>query len=182
VPQTNRKFYEEETLKLLPEKEPWVVMEALIELGALVCLKKPQCQNCPLQTRCKAHLHGTTEQLPVKKVKEPTIFLKRQVAVVRYEDEVLVCKRGRLEVMADLYEFPYAEMTSPLPINLPLKKLVDLPIVKHSFTRYQATLYPTLYEAIEKKNFKNFEWKKIADLKKLPFSSGHRKICENLTH
>ena len=179
--ETRRKFYEGRTLELLPEKEPWVVMEGLIELGALICLKKPQCPVCPLKSKCKAHLQGITDQLPVKKEAAPTIFLKRQVAIVRYGDEVLVCKREK-EVMAGLYEFPYADIEAPLPFTLPLKKVVDLPIVKHSFTRYQATLYPTLYEASKKKKLKNFQWKKVETLKTLPFSSGHRKICEHLTH
>ena len=38
--------------EILPEKDAWVVMEALIELGALVCQKKPVCEVCPLRKEC----------------------------------------------------------------------------------------------------------------------------------
>lgn len=37
---------------LLPEKEPWVFAEALIEFGATVCKKAPLCFECPLNKSC----------------------------------------------------------------------------------------------------------------------------------
>jgi A/G-specific adenine glycosylase len=177
---SNRKYYAALTLSVLPQEEPWVVMEALIELGALVCLRKPNCLSCPLKSECRAYSQGTTDLFPVKKTRPETIYLKRQVAVIRFEDEVLLCQGALGKVMAGLYEFPYADLNDPLPFDLPLEKIVDLPPVKQSFTRYQATLYPSLYKIRLRKTLNGFEWKKWDELPLLPFSSGHRKILKLL--
>ena len=55
---------------LLPEKEPWLVVEGLIELGALVCKKEPLCFSCPLKATCKAYRLDLQKQLPRKEKKK----------------------------------------------------------------------------------------------------------------
>lgn len=176
---SNRKHYEKLTLSLLPEDEPWTVMEGLIELGALVCKKEPQCRVCPLRHECKAYRDGLVSQFPRKKKPLETIFLKRQVAVICWEDEVLVRKGQAGKVMADLYEFPYGNLEESLFVNFEFEKVCELPLVKQTFTRYNATLYPTLYVASEKKDIEGFEWKTRKQLLQIPFSAGHRRVLES---
>jgi len=49
--------------------------QALMELGALVCIKaRPLCLLCPLTTACLAFQHKTQQQLPLKKEKKATEF------------------------------------------------------------------------------------------------------------
>lgn len=175
-----RKHYEALTLSLLPEKEPWVVMEGLIELGAKICQRKPQCSKCPLMEECQAYRQGETSEFPIKRKRPSTIYLERQVAIIQWQDEVLVKQEKEGKVMAGLYEFPYALLSENLGLDLPLKKLKEFPLVKHGFTRYDVTLYPSLYESKEKKNLEGFEWKKWSELILLPFSSGHRRILKLL--
>ncbi len=175
-----RKHYEELTLSLLTEDEPWVAMEGLIELGAKVCQRKPNCGECPLMEGCQAHRQGRTEDFPIKRKRPPSICLERQVAIIRWQDEILVKQEKEGKVMAGLYEFPYALLNEKLDLDLSLKKLTELPLVKHGFTRYNVTLYPCLYESAEKKILDGFEWKKWQELILLPFSSGHRRILKEL--
>jgi A/G-specific adenine glycosylase len=178
---TRRNHYESLTELVLPIEEPWVVMEALIELGATVCQKKARCLECPLRADCRAFLEGRVSDFPVKKRGPETVYLKRQVAVIIHGDEVLVRQEKEAKVMEGLYEFPYEE------INLKLKKVKTLPLVKHGFTRYNVTLYPSIYYAETKSQIQGYEWRKWSDLEKLPFSAGHRRILEilkneNFTH
>ena len=184
---SQKKHYEELALAILPAEEPWISMEGLIELGAQVCQRRPKCGACPLRADCKAYRHGETELYPVKKKRPATIYLERQVAVIRWEKEYLVRQEQGKKVMAGLYEFPYAPIKEALPVELVLKKLRDLPLVKHGFTRYDVTLYPSLYQAVERGRAEGFEWKSWEELGKLPFSSGHKRILEllnneNITH
>lgn len=52
---------------LMEHAPPPVVTEALMELGALVCLPKiPRCEACPVCLLCKAKENGQTEQFPLK--------------------------------------------------------------------------------------------------------------------
>ncbi len=176
---SERKHYEALTLSMLTD-EPWVAMEGLIELGATVCQRKPKCAECPLMDDCQAYRQGRTQDFPIKRKRPETIYLERQVAIIRWQDEILVKQEKEGKVMQGLYEFPYALLNEKLAIDLPLKKLKKLPLVKHGFTRYDVTLYPFIYESAEKKVLEGFEWKKWHQLVLLPFSSGHRRILDLL--
>lgn len=171
------------TEKLLPENEPWVAMEALIELGATVCQKKPQCFKCPLREECLAYARGETHLFPAPKKREKTILIAREVAVITAGDEVLVRQEKLGKVMGGLYEFPYVEKGKSFAFDLKLTFCGKLPIVKHGFTRYRATLYPTLWKAEEKREIEGYAWVSWEKIAYLPFSSGHKRILdENLTH
>ncbi|MBL7964428.1 MAG: A/G-specific adenine glycosylase [Flavobacteriales bacterium] len=53
--------------RLLDRKHPGEHNQAVMELGALVCTpKRPQCNACPVRSRCLAYEEGVVEQLPLK--------------------------------------------------------------------------------------------------------------------
>ncbi len=175
------------TWDILPDKEPWVAMEALIELGATVCRKTPDCLLCPLASICKAHRDHRTSELPRKKKREKIEKLEREVAILLYEDEVLVGKGQPGKVMAGLYEFPYFNVDDkPLLAKLQHWLLEEpaildrLDTVEHSFTRYQVRIHPFLFRCKEKRTPEGYEWHPIKQLRALPFSSGHRRVLEQI--
>lgn len=153
--------------KLLEVKEPFIVMEALIELGALVCKKVPQCDLCPLSGICQ----GKGKDLPLKRKKVPITRLYKDIALVMCGDHVLVGKRDK-GVMQDLWEFP--ELCEVK--HLPLEHIKDLPKVTHGFTRFVAELTPRLYRVSQRHVVKSYKW--VLDISALPFSAGHRRIVD----
>jgi A/G-specific adenine glycosylase len=168
----------------LPESDPWVISEALIECGATICQKEPKCIKCPLKRSCKAYSLDKTKELPRKsKVKETTI-LHRTVAVIMFENEFLLKKGVKGKVMGELYEFPYQE-TNDFVLAAknfekelgPLEYVKPLAVSQHSFTRFKAFLYPHLFKAKERIQT-TYHWIKEPHL--LPFSSGHRRILQGL--
>ena len=176
-----KKQIEAAVLALLPEKEPWIAMEALIELGATVCQKQPKCSLCPLQRHCQAYRMGKEKDLPIKTKKSSTTYLKRHVGVILAGGKVLVKQEKGKKVMADLYEFPYFDREEELKtLRVPMKLLKRFPAVTHSFTRYQATLYPTVWKADKRPDVQGFSWVSLKEIDQLPFSSGHRKILKIL--
>lgn len=173
--------------RLLPDAEPWIVMEALIELGAVICQKKPKCHVCPLRKGCLGFQNGKAEHLPVKAKKQGSTLLIRHVAVICHQQKFLVFKGAPGKVMADLYEFPYFEVEeapSQGEIEKWLGSLIDLidPMqeVRHTFTRYRVRLFPSRWESLNKVDLAGYEWVEKKDLFKLPFSSGHRRILVQL--
>ena len=168
--------------KILPQEDPWVVTEALIEIGSTVCMRTPKCFLCPLQSGCVGLSKGNADLLPIKGKKQKIETLHRQVAVIIFQDYVLLRKGQEKEVMRDLYEFPYFEMGAEISavLGIALKFQETLSQVKHSFTRFRATLYPSVWEVVTKEALLGFEWKRIAEVSSLPFSSGHRKILFEL--
>jgi A/G-specific adenine glycosylase len=184
---TTRKKIQTEILKILPQTEHWIVSEAFIELGALVCKKKPECIRCPLISTCKAYLTGREKELPIKKKTEKKIFLYRAVAIVFYEDQVLLRKVPEGEIMQDLYEFPYKPLEKQgimletaeelfKTLTLEIQPQTFLQPVRHTFTKHLAILFPFVFIAEKKRKVQGYTWQCMEKLKKLPFSSGHRRI------
>lgn len=179
---------------LLPEKESWIVNEALIELGATLCGRRPKCVECPIKANCKAYSLGIAAALPVKSAKPATTQLHRSVAVIRHCDSLLVRRGPKGGIMSDLYEFPYFEVEDPAGINpknleqyllhnygIKASWNQSLPQVRHSFTRYRASLYPQIFSVSNTSPVPDYEWMSISTLKKLAFSSGHRRIFASVS-
>jgi A/G-specific adenine glycosylase len=168
--------------KILPEDEPWLVVEGLIELGATICKRDPNCQACPLREKCVAYNQGSQRLLPKKEKKVEIKSLSRQVFVIVFEEKLLVKKERAGKVMADLYEFPYfdIQMKKIFPFPFAAKKLNNLPKIKQSFTRFRVMLHPTLWQAIEKFDVPEYEWVSRQEIHRLPFSSGHKKVLKLL--
>lgn len=181
------KSLRQRALELLPQEDPWIVSEALIELGATICSKKPKCEICPLKSTCRGYVEGVAASLPIKKAGVKAELLVRDVAVIVAEDHVLL-KRGKQgEVMQDLYEFPYYERSEidfhshcQDDLGLKLEREMQLAEVTHSFTRYRVRLFPFLFSCSSKKDVHGYKWVEKGALKELPFSSGHRKIYNSM--
>ena len=166
---------------ILPDTEPWTVVEGLIELGAMVCKRDPDCEACPLQEGCAAFALGIQKELPKLKKKGGVTSFSRRVFVITHAGELLLKKGGAGKVMADLYEFPYVdEKENSFPFSFAAKKIKTLQEVEHSFTRFRVKLYPTLWRALERIELAEHDWIPWSALKRHPFSSGHRRILKNL--
>ena len=170
-----------EVEKFLPDINPHIAMEALIELGALVCKKEPLCKECPLKTECKIFAEGDPKSLPVRKKQPPIIHLYRHLFCISDGQRLFLQKGRKGQVMADLWQFPYIDLREEdyeqgvtLHFSLKMEFMGYLDDEKHTFTRYQANLRPMLFMS----NTSPFEgeWIKIDELKSLPFSSGHREV------
>lgn len=191
--QTTVKKIQEMAQNLLPEEEPWVVVEALIELGATICSRSPKCTQCPLRAGCAAHKQGLANELPIKSVKTAVTQLHRAVALITHCDQILVKQEKEGNIMADLYEFPYFEMelpdADPTTVSQWLREKLEIDTswngtlqqVKHSFTRFRATLFPHIFTTYQTKNVSGYQWLPIQQLTQLPFSAGHRRILASFT-
>jgi A/G-specific adenine glycosylase len=174
--------------QLLPDEEPWVVVEALIELGATVCTRQPQCFQCPLSQKCTGLQSGKADLLPIKGGKTGITPLYRHVTVITCEGNLLLKKGKKGEVMADLYEFPYFECIKEAHLQDHLQKemklsvsfLKKLPLITHSFTRFRAKLYPSIWKALSRIEVPGYHWIRYPELKQFPFSAGHRRILKCL--
>lgn len=186
---TTKKKLRQLVEKLLPETEPWNVSEGLIELGATICTKRPKCSHCPLKKGCEAFRLGNTQLLPFKNKKTKIEKILRTVLLIKVSKNFLVRQVPKGEIMEGLYEFPYfeggkmeSELAEQISVQYGLQVVFkqEMDQVEHSFTRFQATLTPLIFETQEIKSIQGFEWIAEEKLGELPFSSGHRKIFHAL--
>ena len=96
------------TAEILPEETPGTFNQAIMELGALVCLPNSavKCESCPLAVCCKAHKAGCAESLPVKAQKKPRKIEPRTLLVCLTENGVLLTRRPTKGLLAGLWEYP----------------------------------------------------------------------------
>lgn len=177
--------------KFLPIDADPDAFEALIELGATVCSKKPKCENCPLQAGCISYQDGLAGIIPIVKKREKTIPLFRVVFIMEHQNGVVI-KREEKKLMKGLYELPYTEapannnfLTSVKEIekkfDAQLKVVEHLKEVSHTFTKYKAILNPLVCRIENISSLPDgYMFVKKEELKNFPFSSGHRKIITTI--
>ena len=104
-PETKRKFTER-VLNQMPKATPGPYNEALMELGALVCVPNaaPQCLACPLAPVCRGFAAGRAEQLPVKPPNKEKERLPVTVALVQSPAGLLLQRRPDKGLLAGLWQ------------------------------------------------------------------------------
>lgn len=177
---------------LLPDEEPWIINEALIELGATICQRKARCNECPLRGNCMSFKKGMVDSIPFNSKKVKIEYLHRAVAVIQWGSHFLVKRGQKGSIMSDLYEFPYfeegKEIISSSALQAKIRQHYALEIaqkqilneVSQGFTRYKARLYPVLFTCQQLKEIEGFVWLPHQVLKQLAFSSGHRRIFQQI--
>lgn len=89
-------------------KRPGDYNQALIELGAIVCIPagRPLCDICPLASVCLAHKGGFIEEIPVRTAKKKRRIEDKTIFLIEYSDKAAIRKRESKGLLASLYEFP----------------------------------------------------------------------------
>ena len=91
--------------KLLDRRNPSRSNQALMELGAVVCLPRdPLCQACPVAQHCEAHRQGSQNEVPAKRAKPATVSLERTLLVIRNRGRILLAPGSRVRGFWDLPE------------------------------------------------------------------------------
>ena len=103
-----RGIFEKKVLEIMPE-DVRNFNQALMELGALVCLpKNPHCENCPLSELCLARKHGTISLRPVKTKKIVNEKLYAAVGIIKKDNKFLLVNNNA-GLLSGLWGFPILE-------------------------------------------------------------------------
>src|SRR2546428_413155 len=57
--------------RLLPKRDIGTYTQALMDLGATVCTRKPECDACPVRASCVARITGRIAELPAPRTRRP---------------------------------------------------------------------------------------------------------------
>ena len=108
-----KKLVTEHLARVYPKRHCGDFTQALMELGATVCVPNgaPKCEECPLSDICIAHRDGLTGELPVKTPKNPRKQEDMTVFILECDGCFALNKRGETGLLAGLWEFPHAPGT-----------------------------------------------------------------------
>jgi A/G-specific adenine glycosylase len=158
---------------VVPLSRPGDFNQALMELGATICLpKQPLCDRCPLASVCAAKLRNHTFLRSKQKSQVKYKNVTWPIAIIRHHGKILLRRRADAGLLARLWELPGGELTRPddeitqLRTELeafPLKPIRPRRIgeVRHSIThrRIRAPIYLIEYPAAAKISLSNNLWR-----------------------
>ena len=183
---TNHQNLWEIAAKLLSQKRPGDFNQALMEIGATVCLSEnPQCLLCPLRRFCGAAQGGVQSEYPQNAPRQALIEVPMAAFLIRFKKKVLVKKRSEEERwLKGLWEFPSAEgknfEEARRKLEVELRTTAQrraLREVRHQITNHKIRLrlFPASVTGFQKVFFP-YRWVDPSQLESLPFSSAQNKL------
>jgi A/G-specific adenine glycosylase len=101
----------EEAERLAAGPAPGDLNQALMELGARICIPRtPRCNLCPVSRYCDAHAAGDAESLPVRAPKRAPKPVHAVAALVLRRGKVLAVQRPAKGLLGGLWELPGGEI------------------------------------------------------------------------
>jgi A/G-specific adenine glycosylase len=184
----NQKLWQAAEALVLASGDPSRLNQAMMELGALVCLpRQPRCPACPLRADCLALRQQRVEDYPGTTRRAKATQRRFIALVVRDGERLLVRQRRANAVNAGLWEFPNVEVAvntknlRPLVAPFELLSLTPFFRVRHSITSSRILLEAYHAQLDGRAPSSGAVWKTPAQLKKLPFTSAHRKLLHHAT-
>lgn len=185
------KFLWDAAEKVLPRENPGQFNQALMELGALVCTKNPDCGSCPLAGQCLARIRGLQNQIPAVKKKPKPLAVREAAIVLVSRGKVLIGRRpdgGRWERM---WEIPHGELGEKENASSAAERIArDLTGIRpgkpeaigkhrHAVTRYRIDV--ELFQAAAKGKsrlgfYQEFAWVHYEELQAYAMGSAQRRL------
>jgi A/G-specific adenine glycosylase len=153
---------------LLPRRNAGVYNSALMDLGALVCRRRPACMVCPVQSFCRAE---NPSQLPIRKARPVLELLTERHGFCKRKDHVLL--EQSQQRWRQMWILPRLTTVSD--------KETPLHISEFPFTNHRVTLI--VFTQKNKGNLRGSHrrWFAIDELPSLPIPSPHRRALKFLT-
>ncbi len=148
---------------LLDRKNPSRSNQALMELGAVICLPRdPLCESCPIATHCEAHALDRQNDLPGKRPKKAAVHLKRDLLIIRHKNKILLAPSPRVQGFWDLPE-PFEGAIIGVTIGQ------FRHVITHRSYRF------SVHEAVASAVPKVFRWFRCKDIDEIPLSTTAKK-------
>jgi A/G-specific adenine glycosylase len=186
--------------QLLPPGRARDYNQAVMEFGALVCRKNPDCGHCPLAAHCEARRLGIVAHRPVPGKQADIQHVDVATGVVRRGGLLFIQRRPEDGVWGGLWEFPGGTVEpGEIPEQTIVREYMEelewavaptrrIATIRHGYTRFRVTLHcfeleflhgdaenPPLHEATQ------CRWIPLADLGRYALPAGHRKLADMLS-
>lgn len=181
---------------ILPQGQASDFNQALMELGARVCLpRNPRCEGCPLAEHCEAFRLGIQELRPTRKVASALPVRHLVSFVVQQNARVLLRQRPQEALLGAMWEFPNLEL-EPEADDAQLHKAIQeelgfapqalrpLTEISHTYSHFQAQVRVFNVERplqiAETPKSDNEDWVSLAELDQRPMGKIDRSIANQL--
>ena len=165
----------QEAQSRLSEVRPGAFNEAMMELGATICLpKNPQCLLCPVAQFCESRAAGTQENWPVKRARK-LVRVERSLLAIRRGKRMLFRRRPDTDrKLAGFWELPEKEDLPNATVGAELGKF------RHSITNFNNIF--TIYDAQIPEKPTGYAWLTVDEPVEYLFSTTVRKALRLITN
>jgi A/G-specific adenine glycosylase len=180
---------------IIPAAAPGRFNEALMELGALVCLPRaPRCPACPLRPACFARRRGRTGSLPVKGRKKPVPEHDVALAMIARRGRVYIQQRPEEGHLGGLWELPGGKCRAgerPLAavvrecreeLGAEVQALRELAVVRHAYSHFRVRLHVFACRPLRGRfrPGRPHAWVRVDDLEAYPFPAANHRFMKEL--
>lgn len=144
---TTKRTIEEKLQAIYPEGEGGDMNQALMELGATICLPngEPHCRDCPLRRLCLAHAENCMTAYPRKQKKKSRRRERMTILHMERDHLIAIRKRPKAGLLAGLWELPHLSGHKTEEEirhwcqrrGYPLKSISPLPPARHIFSHVE---------------------------------------------
>lgn len=183
-----------EAERILPDRNAGDFNQALMELGATVCLpRNPACPVCPVRISCQAFKHGLQDRLPVRAEVRAIPAHHMFVALIQNGTDLLIGPRPDHGLLAGLWNFPELDRKGRVGIRK-VKEMIEKEIgvkvdwvrplqpVLHTFSHKRVTYHPHLFRCDEANGRPALPWRwaSPAEISSYPLPNAPRKILNQI--
>ena len=197
-PRRNQKWLWHYSQMLLDPHRPGEFNQALLDLGATVCLPKdPQCGRCPWQNGCMSAQSQQQHAIPVREPAKEIPHRTIGVGVIwNAQGQVLIDQRPSTGLLANLWEFPGGKVepgeSVPECIRREIAEELGLAVqvgehlltVNHRYTHLRVTLvvHHAFYQGgtPQLRGCQAYAWVTVPELAHYPFPQANQKIIQVL--
>lgn len=179
--------------ELLDPNNPGDFNQAMMELGATVCLpRNPLCLSCPVAEQCLARHRGLQDKLPIRKKAAKLPLQVVAVGLIWKVGKLLIDKRKPEGLLGGLWEFPGGKRIrgEKLPativreakeeLNIVIEPGRQVCVVEHAYSHFRVRLHVFecrfLSGRVRCRGCDEFRWVRPQDLDQFAFPGANRKI------
>ncbi len=143
----NRQLWQLAT-SLTPRQRIGDYTQAIMDLGATVCSRSPQCTHCPVADHCQALLQGTITHYPTPKPRKVLPVREVQMLLLRDQHQILLQQQPPTGLWGGLWVLPQinvgqnAESWCFEKLRISARLQDTWPVFRHSFSHYHLLIQP----------------------------------------
>lgn len=197
---TGHRVITELATALIPNGQARLFNQALMELGALICLpRRPDCVRCPVAGGCRACACDRVAERPVRAPTGPTRPIAVAVGVLARDGKILIQKRPATGLMPGLWEFPGGKIEPGETVEAALMREfmeelrleitvgARIAVIRHAYTSFRVRLHahactltpvdqvPVPMKAVD------YRWAALDELDLYPFPAANKRLINMIT-
>lgn len=193
---TQKKLWEL-AASLLPQKRAGDFNQALMELGATICVpQNPRCLLCPLQKDCFARADGLQNVLPLKRATQQLPHKIIAAGVIYRRGKILIQQRLNQGLLGGLWEFPGGKVEAGEglaecvarecgeELGIAVRVGEKIISVDHAFSHFSITLHAFrcayISGRVKISSAQKFKWVAPDELEQYAFPAANKKIIAAL--